>query len=248
MNDGIFRRRRLPHWDVEDGIYFVTACLEGSIPAQGRLDLNRYRDELESGVKPATIDEPAWELRKHKLVFARFDDWIDRIPAVKWLENNQAARIVRDAMLHFAGVRYDLLAYVVMPSHFHWVFHPRADWFEEHQKVGDQRTPRECVMQSIKGFTARECNKLIGLTGTFWQEESWDHVVRGDDELERIIRYIEDNPVKAGLAKTPEDYLWSSARDRKTRSIEPGEYLIKIVFCGTWLSSLARPVGPGVPA
>jgi hypothetical protein len=46
MLDGLFRRRRLPHWDVDDGTYFVTACLHGSIPAQGLVELYRYREEL----------------------------------------------------------------------------------------------------------------------------------------------------------------------------------------------------------
>ncbi len=212
MLDGLFRRRRLPHWDVEDGVYFVTSCLEGSIPAQGRLDLHHYRDELEARPKPDELADDEWEIRKNKLVFARFDGWIDRSPALKRLENPEVATTVREAFLFFAGIRYDLLAYVVMPSHFHWVFHPRGEWFEKNRKEGDKRSPREWIMQSIKGFTARRCNQILGLSGAFWQDESWDHLVRGDDELERIICYIEDNSVKAGLVKSPEDWLWSSRR------------------------------------
>ncbi len=163
----------------------------------------------------------------NKLVFARFDGWIDRSPAVKRLENPEVARIVCDAFLYFADIRYDLLGYVVMPSHFHWVFHPRNEWFEKNRKVGDERSPRQWIMQSIKGFTARRCNEVLGLSGAFWQDESWDHVVRGDDELERILRYVEENPVKARFVKTPEDWLWSSARHRKERSVEPGQFLIR---------------------
>jgi putative transposase len=216
----------LPHWDVDDGIYFVTSCLEGSIPAQGRLDLFRYRDELEVRPKPAQLAEDEWEIQKSKLVFARFDGWIYRSPAVKWLENPEVAQIVRDAFLHFAGTRYDLIAYVVMPSHFHWVFHPRVEWFETNQKEGDRRSSRECIMQSVKGFTARRCNQVLGLAGPFWQDESWDHVVRGDVELEKIVRYVEENPAKAKLINFPEDWR-SSARDRRDRSIEPGQYLLR---------------------
>lgn len=227
MLDGLYRRRRLPHWDVEGGIYFVTSCLEGSIPAQGRLDLHRFRDELELRPKPAQLDADQWEMHKSKLTFARFDGWIDRLPAVKWLENPEAAEIVQGALLYFAGNRYDLLAYVVMPSHFHLVFHPCTEWFEKNRKHEDKRTPREWIMQSIKGFTARRCNQVLRLSGAFWQDESWDHVVRGDDELERIVRYIEDNPVKAGFARTPEEWHWSSAHYRKERSIALGEYFLK---------------------
>lgn len=224
--EGLIRRRRLPHWDVEDGTYFVTTCLAGSIPARGLVELYRYRDELEAREKPAHRSEEEWELDKHKLVFARFDQLIDLEPAVKHLSNPAAADIVRDSLYHFAGKRYELLAFVVMPSHFHWVFHPRRDWIES---LGDlkRRTPRECIMQSIKGYTAFRCNQLLGTTGTFWQDESYDHVVRTDAELARIIEYIEQNPVQAGLVARPEDWRWSSAADRITHCVVPGQYLLR---------------------
>jgi REP element-mobilizing transposase RayT len=65
-------------------------------------------------------------------------------------------------------------------------------------------------------FTARECNKLLKRTGTsFWQEESFDHAVRSEDEFHRIKKYIEMNPVKAGLVKNPSDWRWSSAAKKK---------------------------------
>jgi putative transposase len=211
---------------VEDGIYFVTTCLHGSIPAHGLLDIQNYRQGLASRPRPSEIDEDEWELRQQKLVFARFDRWIDAQPAIRWLENPDAAAIVRDALYFFAGDRHDLLAYVVMPSHFHWVFHPRREWYEGAAwRTG--MSPREHIMKSIKGFTARQCNKLLARTGTFWQDESWDHVVRNAEELERIIGYVENNPVVAGLTDVPDRWLWSSAHDREIRSIAPGEFLLR---------------------
>src|SRR5438128_303744 len=71
-------------------------------------------------------------------------------------------------------------------------------------------------LQTLKGYTAREANRLLGRTGQpFWQAESYDHAVRDDRESDRIKGYIENNPVKAGLVANAEDYLWSSAdRDR----------------------------------
>ena len=64
---------------------------------------------------------------------------------------------------------------------------------------------------------------MLRRTGAFWQSESYDHWVRDDDELLRIIDYIENNPVKAGLAALPEDYRWSSARIRKQLGLKPGD-------------------------
>lgn len=71
------------------------------------------------------------------------------------------------------------------------------------------------VTQGIKGFTAREINRLQNEIGrVFWQDESFDHWARDEEELLRIIHYIENNPVKAGLCKYPKDWPWSSARLR----------------------------------
>ena len=93
---------------------------------------------------------------------------------------------------------YDLHAFVVMPNHVHLLLTPCVD-------LGR-------FLQSLKGFTAREANKLLRRTGEpFWQHESYDHWVRNGRELERIRAYVEENPVKAGLASRPEDFPWSSA-------------------------------------
>jgi type I restriction enzyme R subunit len=227
MLDGLFRRRRLPHWDVEDGTYFVTSCLEGSLPASGLAELFRYRDQLDNTRRPENLTEREWEVRKHSLLFARFGRLIDETPAVRHLENSDAAGVVRGSLYHFAGERYDLLAYVVMPSHFHWLFHPRRDWCELIRDPQDHRSPRERIMHSVKGYSGYRCNRILGLTGTFWQGESYDHVVRNEDEMMRIIEYIEMNPVKAGLAVHAVDWRWSSAFDRKRYSVPFGEPLPK---------------------
>jgi REP element-mobilizing transposase RayT len=93
---------------------------------------------------------------------------------------------------------YDLEAFVVMANHVHLLVLPR---------VSPSR-----FAQTVKGYTAREANRLLGRTGQpFWQAESYDHWVRDDGEWERIKAYVENNPVKAGLVANAEDYPWSSA-------------------------------------
>ena len=96
------------------------------------------------------------------------------------------------------GGLYGLCAWVVMANHVHVLLWPRA--------------PLEKITRAVKGFTARQANKLLGRTGKrFWQEESYDHWIRREEEFQRISAYIESNPVSAGLVKKPEDWLWSSA-------------------------------------
>ena len=67
--------------------------------------------------------------------------------------------------------------------------------------VSDGRSPPAQLTKSLKGITAKRANALLALTGKpFWQEESYDRVVRQQGEFERIRNYIEQNPVRSGLA------------------------------------------------
>lgn len=112
---------------------------------------------------------------------------------------------------HHLG-HYHLQAYVVMANHVHLLVSPRV--------------PVSRLMQSLKRFTAREGNRLLGRTGQpFWQDESFDRLVRDEAERERILRYIERNPVNAGLVASPEDFPWSSASNidqREPAGLPPG--------------------------
>jgi putative transposase len=69
-------------------------------------------------------------------------------------------------------------------------------------------------MHSLKSYTAHQANKLLARTGPFWQHESYDHWVRDEDELERIVAYINANSIKAGLADRAHEFCWCSAHDR----------------------------------
>ena len=111
----------------------------------------------------------------------------------------EIARMVVDSINYRDLRQYQLHAYVVMPNHVHLLITPLVEVSK--------------VMQSLKRFTAREGNRILGLTGQpFWQDESYDRLVRDETEFQRIADYIEMNPVKSGLAATPEGFAWSSAR------------------------------------
>jgi len=160
------------------------------------------------------------------------EHWLDECPAVRLLEDGNLARIVQDALYYWAGRLYDLLAYVVMPSHVHWVFRPVGQVCNlpsGGQAVSPPtgRSPRERIMHSIKRHTARQCNLRSGRTGKFWQDESYDHCVRDDGELERIIQYVEHNPVKAGLVESAARWEFSSARDRAALKVPLGRQLFR---------------------
>jgi REP-associated tyrosine transposase len=136
--------------------------------------------------------------------FVWMDRFLDETRAGPfWLRNESIAALVVDAIRfgsHPLG-HYETLAYVVMPNHVHLLVTP---W---------QPVPK--ITKRLKGYTAREANRILSRTGeAFWQRESYDHWVRNAEELARIIRYIENNPVRAAIARTPEEYRWSSAAVR----------------------------------
>jgi len=117
-----------------------------------------------------------------------------------YLRRAEIASVVVEAIRYRERERhYQLHSYVVMANHVHLLVTPLADVSK--------------LMQSLKRFTAREGNRILGLTGhPFWQDESYDRLVRDETEFQRIQNYIEMNPVKCGLAAAPEEFLWSSAR------------------------------------
>lgn len=96
------------------------------------------------------------------------------------------------------GGEHELHSWVIMPNHVHLLITAHVSLSR--------------LMQAWKGATARRANFLLHRTGQpFWQEESYDHVVRSGEEFRRIQNYIENNPVRAGLVSRPQDYRWSSA-------------------------------------
>jgi len=223
----LFRRRRLPHWDRPGATYFVTSCLAGSIPAQGLLDIANYRHDLERRPQPVDVTPEEWKYRRGKMLFGRTDRWLDVESLARHFEDSNLAKVVVDSMFHFAQERYELLAFVVMPSHIHWVFRPLETWVMALGADAENRSPRERILHSLKTYTAWNCNQLLQRRGPFWQDESYDHCVRDEEELERIIDYIEQNPVKAGLVANAADWKYSSAPIRLRHVIRAGEAIRK---------------------
>lgn len=97
--------------------------------------------------------------------------------------------------------RIRLYAAVVMPDHVHMLFTPLRDEETRSYNVA-------VIAQAIKGSSAHSINKLLGRSGPVWQEEYFDHVVRSYESLREKIEYIRQNPVRRGLARTPDDYPW----------------------------------------
>ena len=155
---------------------------------------------VRAGLPP--IRKPATGALSAADAFAWMDSYLSRASSERF-GREDVARMVVDSLHYAAGTlrHCDLYAYVAMPAHVHALLLP-------HVSAGK-------LLQSMKWFSAREVSRVFGCAGeTFWQHETSRHWVRDESEFDRIRAYIEDAPVRAGLAGRPEDYRWSSAHLR----------------------------------
>ncbi len=186
----------LPHWYQPGVTYFITFRTEDSIPTTSANDWRRRRsDWLKAhGIDPA---HPDWSVRVRSLpqeqqrefhtTFSReFMEYLDRGHGECVLSRPELARVVTNTLHHFDGQRYHLGDFVVMPNHVHLLV----------CLLGD--TELEPLCYSWKKFTAGAINRELDRKGRFWQEESFDHLVRSPEQFDHLRRHIADNPKKAG--------------------------------------------------
>lgn len=177
-------RGYLPHFDQEGFTQFITFRLADSVPKQV---LEKWKAELEAD----EINDA--DLRR------RIEHYLDQNYGKSWLRDPRIASLVQKALLNWDGKKYRLISWVIMPNHGHFLLTP----IEDHS-VSE-------IMHSIKSFTAHEANKLLERTGQFWAKEYFDRYIRDQRHFANTIAYIENNPVKARLCKTPEEWPCSSA-------------------------------------
>ena len=134
--------------------------------------------------------------------FAEVDERLDAGFGVCWLRQEEIAVAVESAILHFDDVRYRVLAWCIMPNHIHVVIDP-----SEGHRLGD-------IVHSWKSFSANKANRLLERKGAFWHRDYFDRFIRNERHLARTVEYVENNPIKAGLAAESKDWPWSSARYR----------------------------------
>jgi putative transposase len=118
------------------------------------------------------------------------------------LRNPAIAAIVQDALWHFDGERYRLMAWAIMPNHVHVL----TEQIEGH-RLAD-------FVHAWKSFTAKAANKNLGRTGALWAPEYFDRYIRDQAHFDAAVHYIHHNPVKAGLVPRAEEWRWSSAWER----------------------------------
>lgn len=198
----LFYRKNLPHYQPpDDTVFFVTTRLDGSLPKEVIEKLKEQRETEINIIKQSTNSFQEKRIKidnAHKRFFGKYDDLLDGLTiGNNWLKIPAIAQEVCNALHFFDNQRYELICFTIMSNHIHIVMEVK----KEYALYG--------IMQSIKTFSARKANELLDRNGQFWQHESYDRVVRDADELSRIISYVLNNPVKAGLCKTWDMWAFS---------------------------------------
>jgi REP element-mobilizing transposase RayT len=120
----------------------------------------------------------------------------------RWIMPDWARSIVLGCCQHDNGTKYALHVAVVMPDHAHLILTPLTN---EEKRIVNSLVE---IMKAIKGASAHLINRRLGIRGTVWQEESFDHVLRSSEKLDHKVVYVLDNPVRQGLVSRWEDYQW----------------------------------------
>jgi len=178
------KRGYLPHFDAPGFAQFVTFRLNGSLP-RSIVETLKFKFET----KQINEIEYHWEVEKA----------LDAGSGPTHLKDERIADLVSAAITHFDGKRYELNSWVLMPNHAHMLLCP----FDEFEM--------SAIMHSIKSFTATKANRILGLSGRFWSPDYYDRFIRDRRHFLSTVKYIEENPVKAGLCRAPEEWKWSSA-------------------------------------
>jgi hypothetical protein len=187
--------RHLPHWEQHGATYFITWRAADSLP-RGVLDEWRavrdrwlVRHQLDAArVAAGEVAVPRHLAAEYRLIVSeRWESRLDECHGECLLKDPALARVVADSLLHFDGDRYVMGDFVVMPNHVHLLV----------CLPNEGQLRPQC--RSWKKFTATVINKRLGRSGSFWQEDSFDHLVRSADEFEGYRGYIAENPVRARL-------------------------------------------------
>ena len=232
---GEFYERNLPHFQPSGYSFFVTFRLTETLPAEvikNYKAIKKKRLEIIAGYDNQNVRREKYhELQSE--YFKLYDDYIDKcISGHQWLKEKKVAEIVKESLHYRDGNEYDLISYTIMSNHVHMVFipydkpvslgaeHPASNIHrpvELHKELLPEQNDDTVgspyrvtkILQDMKKFTASNCNKILNRSGEFWHHESYDHVVRDSQELKRIVNYVLNNPVKAGLVDYPEQWDYS---------------------------------------
>ena len=168
----MYYKRNLPHYQPAGYAFFITFRLQGTLPKD---IVDKLKAKKEEKLK-LLADFDSSEMRSEKYselkkeYFTLYDQYLDKASkGFSWLKDKRIADVVKNS-IHFRDEKeYHLIAYTIMPNHVHLVIYPIVE------RIADSLTPENGdnsyfvtkILQNLKKYTARECNKLLTRTGSF---------------------------------------------------------------------------------
>jgi putative transposase len=200
-----YYHRNLPHYQPRGGTLFITFRLADSLPVDVIKELKIQKENSEFRIQ--NISDQAIRKRisdeESRRAFGKWDDALHKSKfGLSFLGEDKIAEIVANSIKFHDGDWFRVEAYCIMPNHLHLVLSPT-------EKAGSGDYGLAKILHNIKRNSAKQANLVLGRTGPFWQHESYDRVVRDQDEFERIIQYVLYNPVKAELVDDWTKWKWS---------------------------------------
>ena len=171
--------RNLPHWAANSTLIFITSRLADSMPADKLRFWQAERDEW-MRLHPEPWDEVATS-EYYDTFPAKLDEMLDAGYGSCVLAREDCRQIVVENLLHFNGVRYRLHSFVVMSNHVHILMEI------------DRREDLAKIVHGWKSYTAKKINAVVGCTGSVWQREYYDRLIRNAEHYSRTLEYIRKN-------------------------------------------------------
>lgn len=212
-----YYHRNLPHYQPPGYVFSTIFRLTDSIPVSV---IKKFQDDASLELKRiASIKdkkEKSLEYVKYQYkYFAKYEHYLNKAKyGPQWLKDEKVCELVFQAIKFYDTKKYNIVAFTLMPNHVHLIIQPIVP---NKSDVEMNKTPMDNAsryiltkcLQDLKRYTAVKSNEILGRSGAFWHHESYDHVVRDKKELRRIVKYILNNPVKAGLVDSWEEWKWS---------------------------------------
>ncbi len=196
--DGWSSRGYLPHCDAPGLIQFVTIRAADSVPRDIQSALSLELEALRvKGVE-------AHEINRQRV--RRIESLLDAGYGACLLATEAVAGVVIASLRIIAVEGHEILRWVVMPNHIHLLLKIRSS------------TSLSCVIRFFKARTGKQINKILGSSGRFWFPEYFDRYIRDSGHLDRVIRYIDQNPVRANLVESAENWSFGSVGYQKRLS------------------------------
>ncbi len=188
----------LPHWIQCGALYHVVFRLADSLPARALAELAEERATQNDG-SGATLSSTAPENSpRSELPEDPIHRMLDAGHGKSYLRDPLVAEIVAGALRYFEGKRYKLHAWCVMPNHVHVIVEPSGAY------------TLTSILHSWKSFTGHRICKLLSIPH-LWQPEYYDRIVRDEIEYLRTMKYVVDNPIRAGLENW--EWVWYLGRE-----------------------------------